>query len=69
MQWQTEMEDQEAAWNARERTATAKMEQYLNDSDCMKLEIEELELLFGLDLRYILMNARQNVVAGSLKSW
>ena len=62
MQWQTEMEVQGSSWNARERTVIAKMEQYLNESDCMKLEIEELELLLGpedseVNLRYILRNA------------
>ena len=42
VQWQTEMEDQGNSWNDRERTVIANMEEYLNDSDCMKLEIEEL---------------------------
>ena len=43
MQWRTEMEDQGSGWNARERIVIAKMKQYLNDSDCVKLEMEELE--------------------------
>ena len=60
--WQTEMEDQGSGWNACDRTVIAKMEQYLNDSDCMKLEIEELELLLGpedseVNLRHTLRNA------------
>ena len=57
-QWQTEVEDQEIGrnekefegqhrWNVRDRTVIARMEQYLNESDCMKLENEELELLLG----------------------
>ena len=44
MRWRTEMETQGSGSNARDRTVTARMEQYLNASDCMKLEIEELEL-------------------------
>ena len=56
------MEVQGSSWNVRERTVIARMEQYLNASDCMKLEIEELELLPGpedaeVNLRYILRNA------------
>ena len=47
-----------------DRTVIAKMEQYLNESDNMKVEIEELELLLGpedseVDLRSILMNAKR----------
>ena len=63
MQWQTEMEVQRSSRNARERTVIARMEQHLDASDCMKLEIEELEeLLLGpedseVNLRYILRNA------------
>ena len=46
-------------WNARDRTVTARMEQYLNESDSLKEEVEELELLLGpedseVDLRHIL---------------
>ena len=37
-------------WTARDRTVTARMEQYLNESDSMKVEIEELEHCFlGLE--------------------
>ena len=43
MQWHTEMEDQGSGLNARDRTVIAKMEKYLNEGYCMKLEIEELE--------------------------
>ena len=63
-----EVKDQEFAyegeyrWTARDRVVIAKMEQYLNESDNMNVEIEELELLLGpedsqFDLRHILMNA------------
>ena len=30
-------------WSAQERTAVAKMEQYVNNSDCITLEIDEVE--------------------------
>ena len=48
------MEAQGSCWSARET--------YLNKEDCLKLEIEEMELLIGPedsegDLRYVLMNA------------
>ena len=46
-QWQTEMEVQGSSWGARDRTVTARRENYLNKSDCLKLEIEEFELLMG----------------------
>ena len=45
MQWQTEMEVQGSSWTARERAVIARMDQYLNTGVCMKLELEELELL------------------------
>ena len=67
MQWQTEMEDQESGsyekefeeqnhrWNARDRAVIAKMEQYLNKSDSIKVEVEELQFLRGPeDLEVIL---------------
>ena len=64
MQWQTEMEVQGSSWNASERTDIAEMEQYLNESDCIKLEIEELELPLGpedpeVNMTYILRNANR----------
>ena len=34
-------------WSARERTVIANMENYLDESDDMKLEVGELELLMG----------------------
>ena len=51
VQWQTEVEDQESGSfekefegqhrrNARDRTVIGRMEQYLNESDCMKLELK-----------------------------
>ena len=45
MQWQAEMEAQGSSWSARERTVTARVENYLNKCDDMKLEIEALEQL------------------------
>ena len=72
---ETEVEDQEFGaceeecegehrWTARDRTTVAKMEQYLNESDNMKVEIGELELLLGpedseVDLVKKLMNANR----------
>ena len=58
VQWQTEVEDQESGSyekefegqhrrNVRDRTVIARMEQHLNESDCMKLEIAGLELPLG----------------------
>ena len=41
------VEVQGSSWNARERKVIARMEQYLKACDCLKLEIEELELLLG----------------------
>ena len=60
MQWQTEMGVQGSSWSAVERTVIARMENYLNEKDCLKLEIEELELLMGpedSEVNLILMNA------------
>ena len=55
---------------ARDRTIIAKMDQYLHESDNMKVETEELELLLGpeeslVDLRCLLMNASNLWLAGS----
>ena len=74
MQWQTEVEDQESGsyrgefegehrWTARDRSVIARMEQYLNQSDSMRVEIEELESLLGpedseVDFSQILRYAR-----------
>ena len=61
-QWQTEMEVQGSSWIARRKTVTAKMEKYLTASECLKVEIEELELLMApkdseVNLRYMFRNA------------
>ena len=61
-QWQTEVEVQGSSLSARESTVIASMEQYLNEHDNMKVEIDELELMMGpedaeVNLRYILRNA------------
>ena len=75
MQLQTEAEDQENGscemelesehgWTARDRTVIARVEQYLNENDNMRVEIEELESLLvsedsEVDLRQILRYARR----------
>ena len=82
MQLHMEVEDQgncicrieyggEHRWTARDRVVIARMEQYLDESDSLKVEVEELELLLGpedsdVDLRHILMYARKKRVARSL---
>ena len=50
----------EHRWTARDREVIARIEHHLNESDSMKVEVEELELLLGpedseVDLRHILM--------------
>ena len=59
------MEAQGSIWSDRERTVIARMENYLDKSDDMKLEIEVLELLMGpedseLNLMSFLTHARRN---------
>ena len=51
----------EHLWTARDRTDIAKMEQYLNESDILKVEVGELELLLGpgVDLRFLLLSAKR----------
>ena len=49
---------------ARGRKVIARMKQYLNENDSMKVEVAELELLLGpenseVDLRHILRYARR----------
>ena len=61
-QWQKEMEVQRRNWSTRERKVIAALENHLDESDDMKVEIEELELLMGpedseVDQRFFLMNA------------
>ena len=56
------MEVQGSAWSAREGTVIARMENFLNKNDCLKLDIEVLKLLIGpedseVNLMYFLMNA------------
>ena len=56
-----EVEDQ--MWSARDRTIIAKTKQYLEESESLKVEIEELESLLGpddtdVDFRRILEEAR-----------
>ena len=70
VQLQMEVEGQEFAcegehrWTARDRVVIARMERYLNESDSMKVAVEELKLLLGpadsdVDLRYVLCYARK----------
>ena len=35
--------EEESQWSAQERTATARMEQYVNNSECIQLDIDEVE--------------------------
>ena len=62
MQWQTEMEDKESGsyekefegqhrWTARDGAVIARIEQHLNKSDSMRVEIDELESLLGQQTR------------------
>ena len=56
-----EVEDQ--TWSARERTVVARTEQYLEESQSLKVEVEELESLLGpddsdVDFRRILQETR-----------
>ena len=74
VQLQTDQEsgscEMEYEWTARGRAVIARMEQYLNENDNMKVENEELELLFGpedseVDFRQILRYARIFEIFGS----
>ena len=42
-QWQSDLEAQLSIWSTRERTVIARMENYLDKSDDVKVEIEELK--------------------------
>ena len=58
-QWQAEMEVQGSIWSARERTEIAMMENYLDKSDELRVQVRELEHLMGpedseVNLMYIL---------------
>ena len=46
-QWQAKMEVQGSIWSARERTAIAMMENYLDKSDELRVEVRELEHLMA----------------------
>ena len=63
---------QKEGWMPKNRwwVMIARMENYLNKNDCLKLDIEELELLMGpedseVDLRYTLMNASRRAAGFS----
>ena len=43
-QWQADLEAQRSIWSTRERMVISGLENYLEKSDDMKSEIEELEL-------------------------
>ena len=63
-QWQADLEAHRSIWSTRERRVSAEMENYLDESDDMKVEIEALELLMDPEdsevcLGYILMHARR----------
>ena len=63
-QWQTAMKVQESSWSAFEKMVIAKLKDYLNKHDNVKVEIEELELMMSPEdsegnLRYTLMNANR----------
>ena len=63
-QCQADLEAQQSIWSARERRVIAGMQDHLDKSDNMKVEIEALELLMDpgyseLCLRYILTHARR----------
>ena len=63
-QWRADLEAQQSIWSTRERLVIAAMNDYLDNSDDMKVEIEALELLMDpedseLCRRYILTHARR----------
>ena len=63
----------ERRWTARDRVVITRMEQYLDESDSLKVEVDELELLLGpedseVDLRHILSMRGRKRVARSMKS-
>ena len=69
LQRQAEEEDEERGeherrWTAKEKAVVPRLEQYLKRTNNIKVEIEELEHLFGpedpeVDLRRIVMEARK----------
>ena len=63
-QWQADLEEQPSIWSIRERRVIAAIENYLDKSEDMKVEIGPLEVLMDHDvsevfLRYILAHARR----------
>ena len=46
-QWQADLEEQRSIWSSPERKVIAAMDNYLEKSDDMKVEIAALELLMG----------------------
>ena len=69
-QWQIEVEDQ--IWNARDRTVNEKTKHYLEESDSMKVEVEELESLLGpedseVDFRRILEEGEEQTRSRDLQ--
>ena len=60
---QRHVEVEEQIWNAPDRTVVAKTKQYLEESDSVTVEVEELESLLGpedsdVDFRRMLEEAR-----------
>ena len=58
-QWQADLEAQPCIWSICERTAIAGKENYLDKSDDVKLEIEDLELLMDPESE-VYPNARKS---------
>ena len=63
-QWQADLEAQRSIWSTLERSVNAAMENSLDKSADMKVEIEELDLLINPEdaevcVRYILTHARR----------
>ena len=63
-QWRADREARQSIWSTRERLVIAAMEDYLDNSDDMKVEIKALELLMDPEdsefcLWYILTHARR----------
>ena len=48
-------------WSVQERTAIARMEQYVNNSECLKLEIAEVEEFFSSLQLYVRIRSDEKV--------
>ena len=65
--------EEESRWSAQERTAVARMEEYVNNCDCFKSEIAEVEeYSLGLeysdvDVKHIFQEMRQGKAGTFLK--